>query len=330
MNYLDSASVDVTYQCNLRCRHCFDFGGECKRQEMDDREVLNVFYQLAQANLSSICICGGEPLLRRGLVNKAISLIKKNDKSTLVSMVSNGLLWTERIASELKESGLDLIQFSLDGITNESYDYVRMSHGQLPQVIKAIRIATDNDIKVAIASLPHSRNIEEYPKIIDFCESLGISDFRAQPLMPLGRGERNYNELCLTPEQNDALAKYMSSRNATSPMQITWGDPVDHLFMYQETGRIPQVCINAFGEISVSPYLPITIWNLRKRPLQEYIDLEIDIYALQHPVVLNRLQSISGLSDFTSNAEGLPILFLESSLDISEELREVARERKTR
>lgn len=69
---------------------------------------------------------------------------------------------------------------------------------------------------------------------------------------------------------------------------------------------------------------------MRKRPLQEYIDLEIDIYALQHPVVLNRLQSISGLSDFTSNAEGLPILFLESSLDISEELREVARERKTR
>ena len=327
MNYLDSASVDITYRCNLRCRHCFDFGGECARQELNDEEILDIFYQLAEESLSSICICGGEPLLRYGLVKKAISLIKETDQNTLVSMVSNGLLWTEDTASELKECGLDLIQFSLDGITDEAYDYVRMSYGQLPRVVKAIKAAVDSGLKVAVASLPHRKNIEEYPEIINFCEALGVSDFRAQPLMPLGRGELNYDELCLTPEQNDALAKYMSSRNAISSMQITWGDPVDHLFMYQEAGRIPQICINAFGEISVSPYIPITIWNMRKRSLQEYVDLEIDRYALRHPAVLKRLQSISELSDFTSKTGDLPILFLESSLDISEELREVAREK---
>lgn len=66
---------------------------------------------------------------------------------------------------------------------------------------------------------------------------------------------------------------------------------------------------------------------MRKRSLQEYVDLEIDRYALRHPAVLKRLQSISELSDFTSKTGDLPILFLESSLDISEELREVAREK---
>lgn len=46
MNYLDSASVDVTYRCNLRCRHCFDFGGECVHEEMNDDELISVFGSL--------------------------------------------------------------------------------------------------------------------------------------------------------------------------------------------------------------------------------------------------------------------------------------------
>ncbi len=54
MNYLSSASVDVTYRCNLRCRHCFDFGGECAYEEMNDDELISVFRQLALIDLSSI------------------------------------------------------------------------------------------------------------------------------------------------------------------------------------------------------------------------------------------------------------------------------------
>lgn len=217
------------------------------------------------------------------------------------------------------------MQFSLDGLSDGSYDYVRLSGGRLHRVLDAIRIARRHGIKVAVASLPHVRNIKEYPSIIDFCEKEGVSDFRAQPLMPLGRGEHNYKDLCLTSEQNDSLAAYLSARNAVSQMQITWGDPVDHLYMYRETGRIPQICINAYGELSVSPYLPITIWNLNRSTLRDYIDLEIDRYALRHPIVDRCLARIEELSDFTSMQEGLPILFKERNIDISQELEDVAR-----
>lgn len=103
MNYLSSASVDVTYRCNLRCRHCFDFGGECAYEEMNDDELISVFRQLALIDLSSICICGGEPILRFDLIRRAVRLVKELNRGTLVSMVSNGILWTEEIADALKE-----------------------------------------------------------------------------------------------------------------------------------------------------------------------------------------------------------------------------------
>ena len=325
MNYLSSASVDVTYRCNLRCRHCFDFSGECAYEEMNDDELISVFRQLALIDLSSICICGGEPILRFDLIRRAVRLVKELNQGTLVSMVSNGILWTEEIADALKRDGLDLVQFSLDGLSDASYDHVRLSNGKLHRVLDAIKIARRHGIRVAVASLPHARNIKEYPSIISFCEKEGVSDFRAQPLMPLGRGELNYKDLCLTPEQNDALAAYLSARNAVSQMQITWGDPVDHLYMYRETGRIPQICVNAYGELSVSPYLPITIWNLNRNTLRDYIDLEIDRYALRHPIVEKCLARIEELSDFTSIQQGLPVLFKERNIDISQELEDAAR-----
>ena len=113
-------------------------------------------------------------------------------------------------------------------------------------------------------------------------------------------------------KQIDAYAADMNLQ--LSQMQITWGDPVDHLYMYRETGRIPQICVNAYGELSVSPYLPITIWNLNRNTLRDYIDLEIDRYALRHPIVEKCLARIEELSDFTSIQQGLPVLFKEENL----------------
>lgn len=95
--------------------------------------------------------------------------------------------------------------------------------------------------------------------------------------------------------------------------------------MYRETGRIPQICVNAYGELSVSPYLPITIWNLNRNTLRDYIDLEIDRYALRHPIVEKCLARIEELSDFTSIQQGLPVLFKERNIDISQELEDAAR-----
>lgn len=62
------------------------------------------------------------------------------------------------------------MQFSLDGLSDASYDHVRLSNGKLPRVLDAIKIARRHGIRVAVASLPHARNIREYPSIISFCE----------------------------------------------------------------------------------------------------------------------------------------------------------------
>ncbi|MEF3244807.1 MAG: hypothetical protein K6343_02335 [Caldisericaceae bacterium] len=55
---------------------------------------------------------------------------------------------------------------------------------------------------------------------------------------------------------------------------IEWGDPVDHLIRFP---TIVEHCstfvgVKADGSIQVSPYLPITVGNIRRHKFSEYWD----------------------------------------------------------
>ena len=318
--YVESASLDITYRCNLRCRHCYNCSGSCYFSEMDSSQLLYVGRELSSVDFSSVCLCGGEPLCRKEDLLQVAKTIKKNNPSTELTMVSNGLLWTKNIANEIYESGIHTVQFSLDGYTNESYDFIRQSGGQLHRVFSAIDVAIDRDFKVMVSILPHRQNIEEFHKIIDYCASVGVSEVRVQPLMPLGRGESNYTRLCLSASDYDTLASLLASYRSRADIKVIWGDPIDHFLMYQEEGRIPQLMVNAYGEVLISPYLPISIWDLKKRSLIEYLELEIDKIALEHPIVKRCLNKIISVDDLTSEWDSLPKLSTERNLDIVNDL----------
>lgn len=322
--FVESASIDITYKCNLRCRHCFDFAGENSRDEIDDTALDNIFESISKYEMNSICLCGGEPLLRLNSVINGLQILKNNNSSGKVAMVSNGLLWNQSIAESLKEAGLDLVQFSLDGINDASYDFIRQSAGKLHKVFDAIKYAKNSGLTVVISSIPHRKNFSEFQALINLCDELGVSELRVQPLMNLGRGEKNYEYLSLMPEENESIATLLASNANSTKTRLIWGDPVDHFYMYRELKYIPQICINAFGEIVLSPYLPITIWNLRKYSLNEYFDLNIPVHALKHETIKNLISEIHDISDFTSHHKDMPLLFLESNIDLSEELKEMA------
>ncbi len=322
--FIESASIDVTYKCNLRCKHCFNFAGENTRDEINDSTLSDIFTALSEYEMNSICLCGGEPLLRLNSVLNGLRILKKGNPLGKIAMVSNGILWNQSIADSLKVAGLDLVQFSLDGLKDISYDFVRQSKGKLYKVFDAINYAKNSGITVVISTIPHKKNYTEFQDLINVCDELGVSELRVQPLMKLGRGESNYVQLSLTPKENESIATLLALRSNTVNTRLIWGDPIDHFYMYRELKYVPQICINAYGEIVLSPYLPITIWNLRKYTLADYFNLNIPVYALKHKKICNLISKIYDISDFTSHYKDMPLLFLESNLDLSEELREMA------
>lgn len=83
-------AIDITNKCNAKCLHCFNrSGNELLRNEISDREMLEIFKEIAVIKPFSTCFCGGEPMMEYDLVLRATEVLK-NGGVPNIAMVTNG------------------------------------------------------------------------------------------------------------------------------------------------------------------------------------------------------------------------------------------------
>lgn len=278
-----AAGIDVTNKCTLRCLHCFNSSGGLKNQRMDemsDEELERMAYDVIDCRPVSICMCGGEPLLRKESIYK----IANYSKNTCVdvNMVTNGELMTKEIAKKLWQSGISSIQVSLDGSTEEVVDWLRNKKGAYKNAINAIKYLDDTrqelgiNRKISVSFIPHKKNFEQLEEVLYLCETLNVDSFRAQPLMLLGRAMDNLNTYKLNYKEYQIVAQKISKKNSENQsmgkkMDLIWGDPIDHLLNDDiDHGKFTQISAN--GDILISAYIPIAIGNIKKHKFGEYVN----------------------------------------------------------
>lgn len=266
-------SIDVTYRCNFRCKHCFNgSGAPMLGEELSDDELLEIAKSVGVLQPNVVCFCGGEPLLRWAVLCDACKVIKSQSPFTQVNLVTNGSLVTEIIASRLNSAGITTVQVSIDGPNSEIHDWFRNKPGSFNHAINSVKILRRAGLNVVVASAPHKRHLLRLEETIDLCRQLGVSEIRMQPIMPLGRAIDNYNEIVPSYFEYQKLSrklqelKYQSIDNGTV---VEWGDPIDHLRKFSTSSFIsnPSLGISAYGEITVSPYLPISVGCIKRHSL---------------------------------------------------------------
>lgn len=141
-------SIDITAKCNLRCRHCYFFSYDHEdKKELTDEEWLSRIEAMQKGPhpFYSCTWVGGEPLLRRDLVEKGRRFFKAN------RVVTNGTLplpdWPD-------------VEFhvSVDG-TESLHDEVR-GKGTYAKVISNLSDPVISRLNVAIACCLHRGNVD--------------------------------------------------------------------------------------------------------------------------------------------------------------------------
>lgn len=156
-------TIDVTSRCNLKCKHCRVNEIE---YDMTLDEIEKVFKKLKDFKPRGVFISGGEPLIRKDIVE----IVKKSKKLAPVTVLNtNSLLLTEDLLKELIDAGLDYIQVSLDG-TEDAHDYIR-GKGTYKKTIEKMKMINNysDKIKLHISSVVSQKNIdcmEEFAKQI--------------------------------------------------------------------------------------------------------------------------------------------------------------------
>lgn len=138
INYL---RISVTDRCNLRCRYCTYWrdwrklpSGEILRYE----ELLRLAAIAAEMGISKVRITGGEPLVRRGLVD-FLRKLHHVPGITKVCLTTNGVLLQE-LAPALYDTGLRHLNVSLDTLRRERYRQIT-GKDNLPEVLAGLERA---------------------------------------------------------------------------------------------------------------------------------------------------------------------------------------------
>lgn len=115
------ARLSVTDLCNLRCKYCMPEGVEKKSHSdiLSIEQLIFISDALAELGVNKQRLTGGEPLVRRGIMN-LLSHIGKNPKVSNLGITTNGVLLSQ-VASELKTLGVKSLNISIDTLDKNKY-----------------------------------------------------------------------------------------------------------------------------------------------------------------------------------------------------------------
>lgn len=130
--------VSITDRCNLRCLYCMPKEGVSLIGHDDIlryEEILRIVRVAVTMGVSKVRITGGEPLVRRGVVD-FVKALRSIDGLQDISLTTNGIL-LEKFAEKLFDAGIRRINVSLDSLNGEKYSFIT-GGGNLNAVLRGI------------------------------------------------------------------------------------------------------------------------------------------------------------------------------------------------
>ena len=135
--------VSITDRCNYKCVYCRTGEGGELYPELSIDEYLRLIRLFVSLGITKVRLTGGEPLLRRGLVELVQELARlrtlTGDPLDL-ALTTNGHL-LDSLAGPLKTAGLDRVTVSMDAVDKPTFERITRVPGSFHKVLSGIRAA---------------------------------------------------------------------------------------------------------------------------------------------------------------------------------------------
>ncbi len=166
---IDYLRLSVTNLCNLRCRYCMPAEGVPKLSHDDIlrfEELHRIAVQAIALGVRKIRVSGGEPLVRRGIVEFLGRLARIPGLHELVLTTNGSLL--PRLAPRLRDAGVHRLNISLDSLRADTYATITRG-GNLCQALDGIQAAEDAGFPAPKINVVVMRGINDN-ELLDFAE----------------------------------------------------------------------------------------------------------------------------------------------------------------
>ena len=206
---------DITYACNLECKHCLVSAGNQLDEEMDLEEIKHIFNQIVEMKVFDVCFLGGEPLMRKDFFQ---ILEYASESNISVTFSTNGMLVDNRVIRRLEDLKVFRVQVSLDGL-EETHNALRGVASSYQTAVRAIERLVESGIRVIVSTTVNKTNLYELDELLQLAISLGAASFKVIPFMPTGRG-KEVSHLALSQEDAKEYVAAMVERKRKYQDQI--------------------------------------------------------------------------------------------------------------
>lgn len=186
---LSKVYVEVTTNCNLKCKTCL-------RNSWEDAALMDMDLQLFQKLMddlkefpyvNSVMFGGfGEPTYHKDII-QMIRMVK--EQGLLCEMVTNGTLLSEKFCDQLIDAQMDRIYVSFDAVSKKVFQDLRVGTsqdkvmGNLVSLSRKIR-EKKSHLEIALNFVAGKHNIHELIKLPALAEQVGAKAVYVSNVLP--------------------------------------------------------------------------------------------------------------------------------------------------
>ncbi len=230
---------NMTRRCNLKCVHCYAHALEEEgKDDISTEQAKTMISDLAQYGAPVMLFSGGEPLVRKDLIELAHYATGQGMRAVIST---NGTLITKQKAKELKEVGLSYVGISLDGM-EDVHDHFRGVPGSFRKALEGIANCQAEGLKVGVRFTINKRNVQDVPGIFQLLKDLEVPRACFYHLVYSGRGSELIKEDLSHEETRKLLDLIMDETRALFDAGkgkeiLTVDNHADGIYLYERMKR---------------------------------------------------------------------------------------------
>lgn len=242
---------EITNQCNYNCKYCI-FSSNYKKNpnELSTKECIKVIDQLYENKFMYIKVTGGEPFLRKDILEILAYMSKKGMH---VDISTNGSLINDNIINSLNTINLDMIHISLDGKDVFTHEMVRGKNTYF-KTINGLKKMINLKKYKRVGTVIYKYNEYDLEEIIKLCINYKVNEIIFSIMEPVGRMKGD-NSLYKTREIESLSQELEMLKEKYNEIVINYN--------WKNKNEMPIVCpalrkfiyINNLGQVSPCSWL---------------------------------------------------------------------------
>jgi sulfatase maturation enzyme AslB (radical SAM superfamily) len=199
------AQLELTYRCNLHCRHCYTDPYNSKEffpRELTLDEIHRLFDEMQQVGIMWLNLTGGDIFMHPHFFEIYDAAVRKG---FLLQLYTNGTLFTKATIERLQLMPPFTIDISCHSVTEGPFDWFTQVPGSFRVFMKGLELLRDSGLPFTLKTKAMNWNMDEMPAIRHFVESLGQEFGATTSLSPRLNGDLSSLSYRIAPKDIPAL-----------------------------------------------------------------------------------------------------------------------------